>query len=214
MGFLLDTNILSDLVRNPRGRIFDRIKEVTERNICTSIVVAAELRYGAAKKASLRLTTQLEAILHAIDVLAFEQPADAVYGELRTRLERAGQSIGANALLIAAHALALGHTVVTDNEREFSRVKDLRVGLCKPVSGSRSSGNAYRKLRAGTRLGIHNDRVFATAQPDAAHRNRIISLLQVDRKQHERRKPVAGKMLGPLWPTNIKPKPSGSRIER
>ena len=127
MGFLLDTNILSDLVRNPRGRISDRIKEVTERNICTSIVVAAELRYGAAKKASLRLTTQLEAILHVIDVLAFEQPADAVYGELGTRLERAGQSIGANALLIAAHALALGHTVVTDNEREFSRVKDLRV---------------------------------------------------------------------------------------
>jgi tRNA(fMet)-specific endonuclease VapC len=127
MGFLLDTNILSDLVRHPRGRIFDRIKEVKEQNICTSIVVAAELRYGAAKKASLRVTTQLEAILQAIDVLAFEQPADTAYGELRTRLERAGQSIGANDLLIAAHALALNHTMVTDNDREFSRVKDLRV---------------------------------------------------------------------------------------
>lgn len=127
MGFLLDTNILSDLVRNPRGQIFDRIKEVKEQNICTSIVVAAELRYGAAKKASSRLTMQLDAVLHAMDVLAFEQPADAVYGELRTRLERAGQSVGANDLLIAAHALALDHTMVTDNEREFSRVKDLRV---------------------------------------------------------------------------------------
>ena len=70
---------------------------------------------------------QLEAVLHAIDVLAFEQPADAVYAEIRTLLERAGQTIGANDLLIAAHALALGHSVVTDNEREFSRVKDLRV---------------------------------------------------------------------------------------
>jgi len=127
MGFLLDTNILSDLVRNPRGQIFDRIKEVKEQNICMSIVVAAELRYGAAKKASSRLTMQLDAVLHAMDVLAFEQPADAVYGELRTRLERAGQSVGANDLLIAAHALALGHTLVTDNQREFSRVKDLRV---------------------------------------------------------------------------------------
>ena len=127
MGFLLDTNILSDLVRHPRGRIFDRINEVKEQNICTSIVVAAELRYGAAKKASPRLTMQLEAILHAIDVLAFEQPADTAYGELRTRLERAGQSIGANDLLIAAHALALDCTMVTDNAREFSRVKDLRV---------------------------------------------------------------------------------------
>jgi len=127
MGFLLDTNILSDLVRHPHGPISDRIKEVKERNICTSIVVAAELRYGAAKKASSRLTVQLEAVLHAIDVLAFEQPADAVYAEIRTLLERAGQTIGANDLLIAAHALALGHSVVTDNEREFSRVQDLRV---------------------------------------------------------------------------------------
>jgi len=127
MGFLLDTNILSDLVRHPHGPISDRIKEVKERNICTSIVVAAELRYGAAKKASSRLTVQLEAVLHAIDVLAFEQPADAVYAEIRTLLERAGQTIGANDLLIAAHALALGHSVVTDNERKFSRVQDLRV---------------------------------------------------------------------------------------
>jgi tRNA(fMet)-specific endonuclease VapC len=127
MGFLLDTNILLDLVWHPHGPIFDRIKEVKERNICTSIVVAAELRYGAAKKASSRLTMQLEAVLHAIDVLAFEQPADAVYAEIRTLLERAGQTIGANDLLIAAHALALGHSVVTDNEREFSRVQDLRV---------------------------------------------------------------------------------------
>jgi tRNA(fMet)-specific endonuclease VapC len=125
--FLLDTNILSDLVRNPRGHVFDRIKEVKEQNICTSILVAAELRYGAAKKASSRLTIQLGAVLRAIDVLAFEPPADVVYGKLRTQRERSGQPIGANDLLIAAHALALGHTVVTDNEREFSRVKDLRV---------------------------------------------------------------------------------------
>jgi tRNA(fMet)-specific endonuclease VapC len=125
--FLLDTNIVSDLVRHPRGRIADRIAEVGEQHICTSIIVAAELRYGAAKKGSSRLTAQLEAVLAAVDVLALEAPADTVYGELRARLERAGQSIGANDLLIAAHAVALGHTVVTDNEREFSRIDDLRV---------------------------------------------------------------------------------------
>jgi len=127
MRFLLDTNIISDLVRNPRGLVSDRIKEVGEDNICTSVVVAAELRYGAAKKASSRLTMQLEAILRAIDVLALEQPADAVYGSLRARLEQAGRSIGANDLLIAAHALAVGHTLVTDNAREFSRIHGLRV---------------------------------------------------------------------------------------
>ena len=70
---------------------------------------------------------QLEAILDAVDVLALELPVDAVYGEVRVQLERAGQSIGGNDLLIAAHALTLGHTIVTDNEREFSRVADLRI---------------------------------------------------------------------------------------
>jgi tRNA(fMet)-specific endonuclease VapC len=125
--YLLDTNILSDLVRHPRGRIAERIKDVGEQNVCTSIVVAAQLRYGAVKKDSPRLTAQLETILQAIDVLALEQPADAIYGSLRATLEQAGRSIGANDTLIASHALALGHTLVTDNEREFRRVKDLRV---------------------------------------------------------------------------------------
>ena len=127
MRFLLDTNIVSDLVRHPRGRIADRIAEVGEQHICTSIIVAAELRYGAAKKGSSRLTAQLEAVLDALDVLVLEAPVDIVYGELRARLEQAGQPMGGNDLLIAAHAVALGHTVVTDNEREFSRIDDLRV---------------------------------------------------------------------------------------
>jgi tRNA(fMet)-specific endonuclease VapC len=128
MRFLLDTNILSDLVRHPRGRVADRIAKIGQQHVCTSIIVAAEMRYGAARKNSSRLTAQLEAVLDAIDVLALESPVDNVYGELRARLERAGQSIGANDLLIAAQALALGHTVVTNNEREFSRIDNLRVG--------------------------------------------------------------------------------------
>jgi tRNA(fMet)-specific endonuclease VapC len=127
MRFLLDTNVVSDLVRYPRGRISARIAEVGETQICTSIIVAAELRYGAAKKSSSRLSAQLNTVPGALDVLVLEAPVDTFYGELRARLERAGQSIGANDLLIAAHALALGHAVVTDNEREFSRIDDLRV---------------------------------------------------------------------------------------
>jgi tRNA(fMet)-specific endonuclease VapC len=66
-------------------------------------------------------------VLNAVDVLAPEAPADTLFGELRACLERAGQTIGANDLLMAAHALTLGHTVVTDNDREFSGVKDLRI---------------------------------------------------------------------------------------
>jgi tRNA(fMet)-specific endonuclease VapC len=127
MRFLLDTNIVSDLVKNPRGKIADRISDVGEAEVCTSIVVAAELRYGATKRNSSRLTAQLESVLGALEVLALEAPVDTVYGEIRAGLERTGQPIGANDLLIAAHALALGLTVVTDNEREFSRIDDLRV---------------------------------------------------------------------------------------
>ena len=122
MRFLLDTNIVSNLVHDPHGRAAGHIARVGEQHVCTSIIVAAELRYGAVKKGSRRLSAQLETVL---DVLPLEAPADAIYGELRVRLERLGQVIGPNDLLIAAQAQALGCTLVTDNEREFSRVDGL-----------------------------------------------------------------------------------------
>ena len=125
MRYLLDTNIVSDLVRNPQGRVTQRIREVGEAQVCTSIIVAAELRYGAAKKGSARLTAQLEAVLTALEILPFEAPADAAYGLLRARLEQAGRPIGGNDLLIAAQAIALRCAIVTDNEREFARIDDL-----------------------------------------------------------------------------------------
>jgi tRNA(fMet)-specific endonuclease VapC len=127
MGYLLDTNIVSDLVRNPGGRVAQRIRKVGEAQVCTSIIVAAELRYGAAKKGSARLSEQLDTILRSLEVLAFEAPADSIYGLLRARLERTGQVIGGNDLLIAAQGIALAHTIVTANEREFGRIHDLRI---------------------------------------------------------------------------------------
>jgi tRNA(fMet)-specific endonuclease VapC len=125
MRYLLDTNIVSDLIRNPQGRVAQHIREVGESQVCTSIIVAAELRYGGAKRGSPRLTAQLEAVLGALDVLPFEAPADTAYGIIRTRLEQDGRPIGGNDLLIAAQASALGYTIVTDNEAEFSRVEGL-----------------------------------------------------------------------------------------
>jgi len=122
---LLDTNILSDLVRHPRGRISEHIREVGEAQICTSIIIAAELRYGATKRGSPRLAAQLDAILGALDVLPFEAPADAAYAVIRARLEQSGGPIGGNDLLIAAQAVALGYTIVTDNEGEFARIDGL-----------------------------------------------------------------------------------------
>ena len=125
MRYLLDTNVVSDLVRHPQGRISEHIREVGEAQICTSIIVAAELRYGAAKKGSSRLAAQLEAVLGALDVLPFEAPADTAYGLIRTRLEQTGKPIGGNDLLIAAQAVVLGYTIVTGNEGEFARVDGL-----------------------------------------------------------------------------------------
>ncbi len=125
MRYLLDTNIVSDLVRNPQGPAARRLALVGDANVCTSIVVAAELRYGAIKKASPRLTDQLEAVLGVMDVLPLALPVDREYGRLRARLEKDGQPIGANDLLIAAQSVVLGLILVTDNQREFLRIAEL-----------------------------------------------------------------------------------------
>lgn len=125
--YLLDTNIVSELVRNPQGPVTRRIARVGEGSVCTSIIVASELRYGAAKKGSARLTQQLELVLEALPILSLEPPVDRRYGELRADLERRGIPIGPNDLLIAAQALALGLVMVTDNVQEFRRVQDLEV---------------------------------------------------------------------------------------
>jgi len=125
--YLLDTNIVSDLVRRPQGVAARHIERVGEASIATSIIVAAELRFGAEKKGSRQLTDRINAILDVIEILPFESPADTAYGAIRANLEKAGRTIGANDLLIAAHALALGHTLVTDNEREFRPVPGLSI---------------------------------------------------------------------------------------
>lgn len=125
--YLLDTNILSDLVRHPQGVVARKIVQQGEDNICTSILVAGELRFGVEKLGSARLTAQLEAILSVIEVLALEEPADRHYGELRNYLEKQGTPIGPNDMLIAAHALALDCVMVTANVREFCRVPKLKV---------------------------------------------------------------------------------------
>ena len=125
MRFLLDTNIVSDLIRNPHGRVTAWIRAVGEDAVCTSVVVAAELRYGVRKNGSSRLSAQLDAILGVFEICPFESPADVIYGVVRVQLEEKGTPIGGNDLLIAAHALALNCTLVTNNEREFTRVEGL-----------------------------------------------------------------------------------------
>ena len=125
--YLLDTNILSDLIRNPHGAVRARIVAVGEDTICTSAVVAAELRYGARLKGSASLTERIEELIARVRVQAWPVDASTSYATIRVALERAGTPIGANDLLIAAHALAIGAVMVTANQREFERIPDLAI---------------------------------------------------------------------------------------
>lgn len=125
--YLLDTNVVSDLIRNPQGRAAARLARAGEENVCTSVIVAAELRFGASRLGSAPLSEKVDALLERLKVIAFEPPADRVYGDIRAQLEKSGKPIGANDMLIAAQALALDLTLVTDNAREFSRIRKLAI---------------------------------------------------------------------------------------
>ncbi|PZQ96167.1 MAG: VapC toxin family PIN domain ribonuclease [Cereibacter sphaeroides] len=125
--YMLDTNIVSELALTPQCPVATRIAAVGPEAICVSIITAAELRYGCAKKGSPKLLAQIEAILDAVQVVALDVPVDLEYGGIRSELEAAGQTIGPNDLLIAAHAYALDAVLVTANLREFRRIQGLKV---------------------------------------------------------------------------------------
>ena len=125
--WMLDTNTLSDLIRNPRGALVQRLSRTEPDAVCTSIVVACELRFGAKRKGSDALTSRVEQLLASLTVLPLDEPADQHYADIRAALERAGTPIGNHDMFIAAHARSRGMTLVTHNMREFERVPGLRV---------------------------------------------------------------------------------------
>ena len=128
--YLLDSNILSDIMRNPQGLaavVFERKAFDPVAQMVTSIVVACEMRYGVAKNRSTPLAQRVDRALASVEVIPLGVGADNAYAVLRADLERRGQIIGQNDMLIAAHALALDAILVTDNVREFKRVKGLRI---------------------------------------------------------------------------------------
>ncbi len=125
--YLFDTNILSTLIKQPSGLVAQKISALDETSFCTSIIVACELRYGAQKKGSPELIKKVELLLANIIVAPLSDDTDWQYANIRVALEKEGRLIGANDMLIAAHALALDVTLVTDNEREFRKVLSLAV---------------------------------------------------------------------------------------
>ncbi len=125
--FMLDTNVVSDVIRQPEGSVAKRVAEIGDAALMVSAIVAAELRFGCQRLGSAKLTRRVEVLLAQIETVPFDSHASRAYATVRAALERKGTPIGLNDLLIAAHALSLGVTLVTANRREFDRVEGLRV---------------------------------------------------------------------------------------
>ena len=123
---MLDTNIVSAMVRDPRGKVLQRLIEVGEENAIISIIAHGEIWYGVKKNGSEELAQKVAAVTRRLYVAPLQVPSDQRYAEVRMAL-RQGKTIGPNDLWIAAHALALDAVLVTNNESEFSRVPGLQI---------------------------------------------------------------------------------------
>lgn len=125
--FLLDTNTCVYIIRQRPEAVYRRLSEAAAEGVAVSVITAFELEIGALRAQGRRYTDAVRRFLGELTVLPLDDVAREPYGRLRTALERRGEVIGAYDMLIAAHALALDATLVTNNEREFRRVKGLRV---------------------------------------------------------------------------------------
>ena len=128
--YLLDTNILSDMMRNPSGLAAQQFRATLSRSnnasITTSVIVQCELLFGLRRRTHPRWQTHYSLLMQSVTVMPLETDVTAHYARLRNHLEQADTPIGSNDTLIAAHALALGATLVTA-DAEFSRVPGLNV---------------------------------------------------------------------------------------
>jgi len=123
--YLLDTNTCIYIINRRPAKVFEHFAGLHVGEIAISSITGAELTFGVAKSGSQRNQLALDKFLAPLEILPFDEAAMRRYGILRSDLERQGTPIGALDLLIAAHALALGATLVSNNLREFRRVKGL-----------------------------------------------------------------------------------------
>ena len=126
MLYMLDTNMCSYIIRdNPKG-IFQKLKEAErEHTIALSNIVVSELLYGASKKGSTKLIKVVHMFVEQFTIHDYNKASAKAYANIRTTLEKKGQVIGVHDMLIAAHALSLDATIVTNNTKEFERVDGL-----------------------------------------------------------------------------------------
>lgn len=136
MKYLLDSNVCVDYLTGRFPRVTSRIQSLLPEELCLSSIVIAELRYGADKSENPRRNhDRLDVLINEIPTRDFDSAAASSYGRIRAALEKKGQPIGPNDMLIAAHASSLGLALVTDNVREFKRVKGLKVENWRVVPG-------------------------------------------------------------------------------
>ncbi len=128
MRYLLDTNICIYLIKQKPLPVMDKFRSYSVGDIGVSSITVGELWYGVAKSQRRKVNGRaLEQFLLSLIVSEFDEGAAELYGEIRASLEKQGSPVGALDVLIAAHALSLGVVLVTNNEREFSRVPELMV---------------------------------------------------------------------------------------
>lgn len=128
MRFMLDTNICIFLIRQNPPQVVRRFTRYSPGDIGMSSITLAELEYGVAKSSQPESNRRaLSEFLLPLEIAPFDENTAAVYGAVRTVLERRGTPVGSLDVLIGAHALCLGVTLVTNNVREFERIPKLRV---------------------------------------------------------------------------------------
>ena len=128
MRYMLDTNICIYVIKHKPESVFRELKKISPEDVCISSITYAELAYGVEKSVQTeRNRLALAMMLSSIDIAAFDDAAASEYGEIRGGLEKGGTPIGSLDMLIAAHARSAGCTLVTNNTKEFCRVKGLKV---------------------------------------------------------------------------------------
>jgi tRNA(fMet)-specific endonuclease VapC len=126
--YMLDTNILTDIVRDPDGEAARQFAGLGSQEVCISVVVSSEVLFGLARKAGTRATARIVAMLATLQVMPFEPPADAVYAELRAELAKRGRGLTPNDYFIAAHAKHMNAILVTgDRAIHDAEIPGLRI---------------------------------------------------------------------------------------
>ncbi len=128
MMFLIDTNICIYIMNDHPPEVIQKFRQIGVGNICISSITVSELQYGACKSKQIkRNMKRLDEFLSPFEILAYDENASNYYGKIRSHLEKQGTVIGPLDMLIAAHALSKDLTLITNNEKEFNRVKSLKV---------------------------------------------------------------------------------------